>query len=120
MGHDWLEQLRRNAAHPLAPAQLRADWKTVKLWLGGEADILSAKTPLEKIDAERQHEQFARGWEQYMREGNAPSPRLAETFAKYQRWLTEIYPSDESLNAKLTPEVRAVFARMLSYEGDGR
>ncbi len=115
--HDWLEQLRRDALYPVAPAQLRADWETVKLWLGGEADILSAKTPLEKIDAERQHEKFARGWEQYMREGNAPSPLLAETFAKYQRWLTEIYPSEESLDVKLPPEIRAVFARMLSSEG---
>jgi len=115
--HDWLEQLRRDALHPVAPAQLRADWETVKLWLGGEADILSAKTPLERIDAERQHEKFARGWEQYMREGNAPPPRLAETFANYQRWLTEIYPSEESLDVKLSPEIRAVFARMLSSEG---
>ena len=114
MAHDWLEQLRRYAAHPLAPPQLRADWQTVKLWLGGEADIHNVRTPGAKIVAERQHEKFARGWEQYMREGNAASPQLAETFAKYKQWLTEIYPTEESLDVKLTPEIRGVFDRMLS------
>jgi hypothetical protein len=114
MAHDWLEQLRRDATRPLAPPQLRADWQTVKLWLGGEADIHNARTPAEKIVAERQREKFARGWEQYMREGNAASPRLADTFAKYKQWLTEIYPTEESLDVKLTAEIRDVFGRMLS------
>ncbi|MGD0764106.1 MAG: hypothetical protein ABR929_13120 [Roseiarcus sp.] len=120
MAHDWLEQLRRYAAHPLAPPQLRADWQTIKLWLGGEADIHNARTPGEKIVAERQHEKFARGFEQYMREGNAPTPLLADVFTRDKQRLTEICPTEESLDVKLTPEMRGVFDRMLSIEDNAQ
>jgi hypothetical protein len=68
-GHEWLENFRNDAAHPLAPAELRADWETIKHWLGGSADVLNASTEKEVSVATWQHEYFARGFEQYMREG---------------------------------------------------
>ena len=111
--HDWLEQFRRDAAHPRAPTQLRADWETIKHWLGGPADVLNASTAEELSVATCQHEYFARGFEQYLREGNAPTRNLSEVFTQHKRWLTEIYPKESDLNVKLTPEIRVVFGRML-------
>jgi hypothetical protein len=60
-----------------------------------------------------QYEYFARGFEQYMREGNAPAGDLSEVFTRYKGWMNEIYPKESDLNVKLTPEIRAVFGRML-------
>ena len=47
-----------------------------------------------------------------MREGKAPSPELSDAFAKYKVWLTAIYPTAESLDVTLPPEMRAVFDRL--------
>jgi hypothetical protein len=111
--HDWLEQLRRDAAHPLAPQDLREDWEAIKLWMGGPANVLNASNAEELEIATFQHEYFARGFEQYLREGNAPTQELSEVFMKNKGWLTEIYPNEGDLAVKLTPKIRAVFGRML-------
>lgn len=106
-GHQYLEELMRDAAHGNAPEGLRADAQTVRDWLGVEkpADI---KT--------KHHEKFARGFEQYIREGVAPSTELASVFAKFRNWLLSIYQSIRGLGAEISPEIRAVFDRMLEME----
>ena len=38
-------------------------------------------------------EKFARGFEKYLAEGNAPTPRLKQVFEKFKTWLTNIYRS---------------------------
>lgn len=106
-GHQYLEELMRDAAHAEAPEGLRADAQTVRDWLGVDkpADI---KT--------KHHEKFARGFEQYIREGVAPSTELASVFAKFRNWLLSIYQSLKGLGAEITPEIRGVFDRMLEME----
>ncbi len=63
-----------------------------------------------------QHEQFARMFETYLFEGKAPSLELRNVFAKFRAWLLGIYRYVKALDAPLTPEVRAVFDRMLAGE----
>jgi hypothetical protein len=104
-GHQFLEELMRDAQHPEAPADLRDDAQTVRDWLGVTDDI---KT--------RHHEKFARGFEQYLREGVAPSPELAGVFAKFRNWLLSIYQSLKGLGNEISPDIRAVFDRMLEQE----
>ncbi len=104
-GHQFLEELMRDANHPDAPNGLRDDAQTVRDWLGVTDDI---KT--------RHHEKFARGFEQYLREGVAPSPELAGVFAKFRNWLLSIYQSLKGLGNEISPDIRAVFDRMLEQE----
>lgn len=104
IGHDWLEELRRDAAHPDAPQDLLDDWKAVNDWLGtkGSGKITRG-----------QHEQFARGFERYLMEGTAPSEELAGIFQKFKDWLTEIYKSVTGLNVPVNDSIRGVFDRLL-------
>jgi N12 class adenine-specific DNA methylase len=104
-GHDFLEQQRRDAAHPAAPDQVRADYQTLRNWLGIKGTITT-----------KQHERFARTWERYLREGVAPSQQLAGVFAKFKNWLTSIYQSVKSIGEPISDDVRAVFDRMLTTE----
>ncbi len=106
-GHQWLEELTRDAAHPQAPDNLKADSAIVRNWLGS-ADGAPITV--------RQHEKFARGFEQYMREGVAPSARLVSVFSKFKNWLTSIYQSLKGLGAPINDDIRGVFDRQLSLD----
>jgi hypothetical protein len=106
-GHAFLEELMRDAVHPAAPDQLKADAATTLKWLGVEKAIDIGR---------RQHEKFARGFEQYLREGVAPSPQLANVFARFKQWLLSIYQTLKGLGAPINDEIRGVFDRMLSTE----
>ena len=104
-GHDWLDNLMKDAAHPLAPDQLKTDATTTRKWLKAAdgAEITKA-----------QHEKFARGFEQYLREGVAPSKDLAGVFAKFKSWLMNIYKTLTGLGKPINADIRAVFDRMLA------
>ena len=105
-GHQWLEELMRDAVHPAASDSVRTDAQTVKTWLGMEGDTIATK----------QHEKFARGFEQYMREGVAPSQGLARVFAQFKTWLTQIYQTIKGLGNPISDDIRQVFDRMLAEE----
>ena len=106
LGHIWLEDMLHDAAHPAANDDLRADGKAIRRNLGMADD---QNSPLRK-----QHEQFAKWAEQYLREGRAPSPELAGVFAKFKAWLTNIYQTIKGLGVPINDEMRGVFDRLLS------
>ena len=83
------------------------DQQTILDWLGVES--------FDDIQVE-QHEQFARGFEAYTREGKAPSVALRDAFAAFRRWLLRIYRDITQLNVNLTDDVRGVMDRMLATE----
>jgi hypothetical protein len=63
-------------------------------WLGlKDAGDLTARTQKGNptAAATKAHERFATGFEQYLREGKAPSPELANVFARFKTWLLDIY-----------------------------
>lgn len=60
------------------------------------------------------HEQFARGFESYAFEGNAPTLELQAIFQRFRAWLVNIYRELKNLNVELTDEVRGVMDRMLA------
>ena len=62
------------------------------------------------------HEQFARGFEQYLHEGKAPSLGLQGLFARFRAWLARVYSGIKGQNVELSDEVRAVLDRMLATE----
>ena len=112
--HDWLKHLLMFASHEAAPEDLKADAAIVRRWLNRPADwmgFLRDGTP----DAEA-HEKFATGFEQYLREGHAPSTALARVFAQFKEWLTRIYQTIKGLGEPISDDIRGVFDRMLSTE----
>lgn len=106
-GHDYLFRLMRDANDDLAPAGLRADAETTLKWLGVD-DASQIKR--------RHHEKFARGFENYIMEGRAPSHALARVFEQFRQWLLRIYSEAARLKAPLNDDIRGVFNRMLAVD----
>jgi len=105
LGHVFLEQTMHYAQHPEAPDILKNDGEIIKQWLG--------VNKFEDIKT-RHHEKFARGFEQYLREGVAPSKELAGVFARFRDWMLRIYQTLKGLGSEITPEIRGVFDRLLA------
>ncbi|MEW8228302.1 MAG: hypothetical protein AB2748_21430, partial [Candidatus Thiodiazotropha endolucinida] len=62
------------------------------------------------------HEQFARGFEAYLKEGKAPSIELQDIFAAFRQWLIRIYQSIRSLDVEINDEIRQYMDRLLATE----
>lgn len=114
MGHFGLEVLFGEAARDGAPADIVNDAKVILEWFGVESlDAWNAMT----IEQKRPfHEKFAEGWETYAIEGRSPSPALTKAFRSFKRWFIQAYGALVGMRVQLTPEVRAVFDRMIATE----
>lgn len=110
-GHFYFEVLADLAEQADAPQQLKDDYATLLSFVGAKsrADV---KT--------EHHEQFARAFEAYLFEGNAPSAGLRGAFARFRAWLVAIYRSLTGLNVQLTDEVRRVLDRLVASEDEIR
>ena len=107
LGHYYLEVIDQISTNDDAPQQIKDDVSTIRAWLG--ADEGSPITT-------EQHEKFARGFESYVAEGKAPSPELAGAFARFKRWLIQIYKDLRRLNVELNDDVRRVFDRLVATD----
>lgn len=114
-GHLYLELLQQLDKLPSAQADVRADFNSVLKWFGLTREQWAGMD----FEAKRQyHEQFARGFERYLMEGKAPSKELRGVFWRFKKWLTDLYRELLNLNVELSPEIRAVFDRMLATEDE--
>jgi hypothetical protein len=75
---------------------------------------LLSKVPGSKWEV-ADEEKFARAFERYLAEGKAPDESLKPVFDKFRTWLMEIYQriTGTAIDVQLSPQVRAVFDRML-------
>ncbi|NMZ19710.1 hypothetical protein HBO08_22100 [Pseudomonas rhodesiae] len=108
-GHFYLEVMGDLAARTDVPDQVKQDYQTVLDWFG-----VKDRSGV-KVD---QHEQFARGFEAYLREGKAPSAALQSAFSRFKAWLTQIYRDASRLNVQLNDDVRRVFDRLLATDDE--
>lgn len=106
-GHQWLDELLRDAQHPQAPDELKADADAVRQWAGIRGNPTT-----------KQHEQVARGFEAYMLEGRAPSAGLARVFAQFRQWLLSIYDAVKQQKLPVIDSVRGVFDRLVGMDTD--
>lgn len=110
-GHMFLEELRADAADPLAPQQLRDHWQTVQDWFAANGHpVVDGVIPVEA------HELWARAFERYTMEGKAPSSALRKAFDAFKSWMLSVYQVVSNLRAPITPEIRNVMDRMLATE----
>ncbi|QII84171.1 hypothetical protein G3T20_05315 [Bordetella hinzii] len=115
LGHFQLEVLANLAARPNAPTSIAADMQTVLKWFSPNLTLDQWRGM--SLDEKRQyHEQFARGFEAYLFEGRAPTPELKTMFQRFAAWLRRVYQNIARLNVEVSPEVKAVFDRMLASE----
>lgn len=85
-----------------------ADLATIEEWAGAQDGMWT-------VDAE---EKFARGFENYIRNGEAPTPKLKAAFETFKKLMVEIYRvvTGSAIDVKVTPEVKDIFDRMLGAE----
>ena len=138
MGHLFLLDLEHLA--PISPTAEK-DLSTVKKWAAwregqaaeykgtpfarsfAELDkkiraALSAGNDRRADNLKRQweHERFARGFEMYLKTGDAPTKGLRAVFAKFRAFLQRVYQAFTGTGGKATPEVEEIMARMISIE----
>jgi hypothetical protein len=90
------------------------DWFGVK---GSENQTALQEWASMSLDEKREsHEKFARGFEAYAMEGNAPSQELQGVFQRFRSWLVQVYKTLRALNVELTDDVRQVMNRMLATD----
>lgn len=110
MGHVFFDDLQKLASMDNAPEQLVTDWNKLKEWSGWVDG--------ENVDNTKAHEKFARGWESYLRSGEAPTSALQRVFRQFSKWLTYIYRSVQRLGGEVPTDIKDVMARMIATQED--
>ena len=110
MGHVFFDDIQKLASMDNAPKQLLDDWNTLKEWSGWVDG--------ENVDNTKAHEKFARGWESYLRSGEAPTKGLQRVFRQFSKWLTRIYRSVQRLVGEVPSDIKDIMARMIATQDD--
>ena len=110
MGHVFFDDIQKLASIENAPEQLVTDWNKLKKWSGWVDG--------ENVDNTKAHEKFARGWESYLRSGEAPTSALQSVFRQFSKWLTYIYRSVQRLGGEVPSDIKDVMARMIATQED--
>lgn len=110
MGHVFFDDIQKLVSMENAPEQLVLDWNKLKEW--------SEWDDAQGADNTKAHEKFARGWEAYLREGNAPTKGLQRVFRMFSKWLTRIYRAVTRLGGLPPKEIQDIMARMIATQED--
>lgn len=110
MGHVFIDDIQKLASMDNAPKQLLDDWNTLKEWSGWVDG--------DNVDNTKAHEKFARGWESYLRSGEAPTKGLQRVFRQFSKWLTRIYRSVQRLGGEVPSDIKDIMARMIATQDD--
>ena len=138
MGHLFLLDLERLADMSSTSAEELATVRKWATWSEGQAEEYKC-TPFaaefayidariraaikrgdekkaEKLKRQWEHERFARGFEMYLKHGEAPTKGLRAVFAKFRAFLQRAYQAFTGTGGRATAEVEAVMARMIAME----
>lgn len=123
-GHLFLDMRTQIAADVMQNKDMPDDMKAyvqsvndTLAWLGvKDVQTWAAMKPEDQRAA---HEKFARTFEAYMLEGEAPSQKLTLAFREYGRWLQDIYTVAENVpGSALNEDVKALFDAMFVAKED--
>lgn len=76
---------------------------------GAEKPFFDAETAREYA----RNEIFARGFEQYLREGKAPNNYLKQAFRSFWNWLRHLYKAAEELGVDINDSIRSVYGEII-------
>ena len=129
--HYWLETMAELAREILArPVDDRTPGEQAIIdtldgflkWLGQSGESAEARIQgwlAAPLDARRNmHEQFARGYEAYLRRGKAPTSGLRKVFEAFTAWLKRIYSDASELDVEMSDEVAALYDRLFMAEAE--
>ena len=138
LGHVFLDDLRQLAAFDevsqkeLATVDAWTAWREgaakeyqdtpwAAEFRGYEAAILKAQkagdsAALEKALAVWRHERFARAFERYLKEGEAPARGLKQVFRKFAAFLRSVYRAFTSDGGRASAEVEQIMDRMIATD----
>lgn len=128
LGHSFLEmdvnlasQLIGNKQLTVGEQEIVDDVAKLFNWFGIQGNINAQLDQWYAMSLDEQrahHEKLAEGFETYLFEGKAPSLELQPLFQRMRAWFMNVYRNMmtylTSAGETLTPEVRAVFDRMLA------
>lgn len=117
-GHFYLDMLIDVSKKLQAKGELSAGEKRVLdrtlstlKWLG--VDSLTAWEKLSFEERRPMHEKFARHFEAYLFEGNAPTKGLRSVFRRFAQWLRSIYTVVSNIpGVQMSDDVRALFDQL--------
>lgn len=84
----------------------------------GSVEIEGKKMTLEQMQRLWMQERFARGFENYLKSGDAPTEATRSIFRRFKQWLTKIYRAFSQIGGAPSKEVRAVMDRMIASEDE--
>lgn len=105
-GHFFLEVFKDLAQQGGPDGPMATDWQTTADFLGITGDTIPTEA----------HEKFARSFEAYLFEGNAPSEEVAGIFARFRSWLVFVYKQVQRLNAPINDKIRGVMDRLIATD----
>lgn len=114
------QQINAGAAVSDQERGIVADMGKLLEWFGikgqPEMSALDTWATMTLEEKRESHETFARGFEAYTFEGNAPSIELQGIFSRFRTWLVQVYQTLRGLNVTLNEDVRGVMGRMLATD----
>lgn len=108
LAHYWLDNMWNYVKTGKASEKYMNRWNTIAGWL----NIKPTQTRITRA----QQEQFARGYEAYLRTGNLPTPIIKGAFDDYDRWLKEVYDDVNQLGVQLNEDAVRFFRSMTTGE----
>ena len=102
----WIHELGHVALHDLSDA----DRGIIETHFGASKRV--------EEWTELQHEDFARAFEQYVRDGRAPTRALEPIFARLSSWIRAVWEREKRVNPDLPPDVQRVFSTLFRSEAE--
>ncbi len=84
----------------------------------GSVEIEGKKMTLEQMQRLWMQERFARGFENYLKSGDAPTEATRSIFRRFKQWLNKIYRAFSQIGGAPSKEVKAVMDRMIASEDE--
>ncbi len=84
----------------------------------GSVEIEGRAMTLEQMQRLWMQERFARGFENYLKSGEAPTEATRSIFRRFKQWLTKIYRAFSQIGGTPSKEVKAVMDRMIASEDE--
>ena len=92
LAHYWLDNMWSYVRSGNASEKYRQRWNVIANWLNVKQE--------QAFLTRGQQEKFARGYEQYLLNGNLPTPIIKGAFDDYDRWLKRVYGDMNRLNVR--------------------
>ena len=123
-GHLFLEGLVEDAFLEGADPQLAADLDAALAWMAQttgvalDARVADGPSAVRAALRREHHEAFAEGYETYLAEGRAPSPALADLFARFRAWMLAVYGALKAKRVPLSDAMRGLYDRLLASDAE--